>query len=156
MGTGAKCVRVMTAVCMTAGMLAAGCARRASPRPEPAPVVTPADAPPQQRVPRRFNEGTLPPGWSRYEQRKTIRPGETVTAGPAPYATVKLTEVAEDNRSAVFDAWHLVDRRQGRVYVGQNFSVFTPIFGNKGARLETVGPGGATVVFRWSQSPTTP
>jgi hypothetical protein len=139
-----------------AGGLAAGCARRPAPRPKPEPVVTPADASPRQRPSLRYAEGALQPGWIRYEQRKTIRPGETVTAGPHPYAQVKLAEVAENNRSAVFEAAHLVDRRRGRVGVGQHFSEFTPIFGNKGALLEAVGPNGATVVFRWSQGPATP
>ena len=92
------------------------------------------------------------PGWNHYEQRKTLKVGETVTAGPEPYAKVKLVEIAEDRQSAVFEAQHLVDRRRGRVVVGDSFHVFTSVFGSKGARLESIDEAGATVVFRWAQS----
>ena len=150
--------RVLAACTVVTSLTLLGCARRPPARPShrlDGPVVTPADAPPVLRERRGYAEGELPAGWARYEQRKTIRPGQTVTAGPVPYATVKLIEVAEDNRSAVFDAVRLVDRRRGRVSVGQHFNVFTPIFGNNGARLESANADGATVVFRWAQNTAT-
>ena len=133
--------------------LVTGCARRAAPRAAPEPAVTPSDAPFSQRLSAKDK---LRAGWERYEQRRTIKPGETVEVGPVPYSRVKLVEVADDNRSAVFEASHLIDQRRGRVWVGQHFNSFTPIFGNKGAHLEAVDANGATVAFRWSQSPTTP
>ena len=138
-------------------VIGVGCRRRpAGPRRQVETMVTPADAPVVPRAERGAGERGLRPGWARFEQRKTIRPGETVTAGPEPYARVKLLEVAEDNASAVFEAAHLVDRRTGRVWAGKHFSGFTPIFGKTGATLEAVGPEGVTVAFRWSQSPETP
>jgi hypothetical protein len=75
-----------------------------------------------------------------------------VTAGPEPYAKVKLVDIAADRHSAVFEAQHLTDRRRGRVVVGEHFNVFTPVFGSKGAKLEAIDDAGATVVFHWSQS----
>lgn len=144
------------ALCALALVNVSGCARNARPAPAPAePAVTPADAPPSHRTGQRFSPGAPQPGWTRYEQRRTIAPGQTVTAGPAPYARVKLIEVAENRKSALFEAEHLTDRRRGRVSVGETFHVFTPIFGNKGARLEAASAAGATVVFRWSQSAAT-
>jgi hypothetical protein len=107
-------------------------------------------------LPRRYAAGELRPGWKRYFQRKVIRLGETVTVGPTPYARIKLLEVAENGRSAVFEATHLTDSRRGRVYVGRSFNEFTPVFGTKGAMLEAVDPSGATVLFRWGQSPGLP
>jgi hypothetical protein len=138
---------------MVAGVALAGCRRKdAGQRREAEMMVTPADAPPRERVDRGSSEGGLRPGWARYEQRKTIRLGETVRVGPTPYATVKLIEVGEGGASAAFEAAFLTDRRQGRVPVGRHFNEFTPIFGSKGARLEKVGAEGATVVFRWAQN----
>lgn len=151
-------LRVSAACLVVAFFTIQGCVRRPPARPShrpDEPAVTPADAPPVQREPRGYAEGQLPAGWARYEQRKTIRPGEKVTAGPEPYATVKLVEVAEDQRSAVFETARLVDRRRGRVGVGQHFNVFTPIFGNNGARLESANADGATVLFRWAQNAAT-
>jgi hypothetical protein len=123
-----------------------------SARVDPDRPATPADAPPRQRSGAQFAGGEGRPGWNHYEQRKTLKVGETVTAGPEPYAKVKLVEIAEDWQSAVFEAQHLVDRRRGRVVVGESFHVFTSVFGSKGARLESIDEAGATVVFRWAQS----
>ena len=134
----------------------AGCARRGrgatSRQPQERPA-WPADAPPRPR-PRPYGEGELPAGWKRYVQRKTIPLGKTVTAGPVPYAEVKLLEV--DGDIGVFEATHLVDRRRGRVRVGQSFNEFTPIFRKKGATLEALDASGATVVFRWNQNAAAP
>jgi hypothetical protein len=113
---------------------------------------TPADAPPRPRAGAPYAGGQLRPGWGRYEQRKTLKAGQAVTAGPEPYAKVTLVEIADDRHSAVFDVQHLIDHRRGRVVVGEFFNVFTPVFGGKGARLESIDDGGATVVFRWAQS----
>lgn len=133
-----------------------GCARRDRGRDwrqnEERPA-TPADAPVSRR-PRPYGEGALPPGWHRYVQRKTIPVGETVTAGPVPYAKVKLLEV--DGDVAIFQATHLVDSRRGRVQVGETFNEFTPIFGKRGATLEALDASGATVVFRWAQNAASP
>ena len=139
-------------------LVLSGCARRAPTAKfhrQEEPVATPADAPPRPRPPTYAN-GELPPGWQRYVQRKTIPLGKAVTAGPAPYARVKLVEVWEEDGSAIFEASHLVDRRRGRVKVGGTFHVFTPIFGRKGATLESLDASGATVVFRWTQSASVP
>lgn len=134
----------------------AGCVRRGradSMRQSQERPAWPADAPPRPR-PRPYAEGELPPGWKRYVQRKTIPVGKTVTAGPVPYAEVKLLEV--DGDTAVFEATHLVDRRRGRVNVGQSLNEFTPVFGRKGAILEALDASGATVVFRWAQNAASP
>ena len=133
----------------------AGCARRdrGASRHRAERPATPADAPLPPK-PRPYGEGALPPGWKRYVQRKTIPVGQTVTAGPVPYAKVKLVEVDQD--VAVFEATHLVDSRRGRVSVGQTFNEFTPIFGKRGATVEALDASGATVVFRWTQNAAAP
>ena len=152
------CVRRAVA-CAVVGLLcvaASGCMRRgraASTRQPQERPAWPADAPPRPR-PRPYAEGDLPPGWKRYVQRKTIPLGKTVTAGPVPYAEVKLLEV--DGDTAVLEATHLVDRRRGRVKAGQSLNEFTPIFGKKGAVLEALDASGATVVFRWAQNAASP
>jgi hypothetical protein len=135
-------------------VVGSGCAshrgtRARAPADRPA---TPADAPPRDASTGASTDGGLRPGWTRYEQRKTIPLGGSVTAGPEPYARVRLLEVSDDRRSAVFEAAYLVDQRRGRVMVGETFATFTSIFGKKGATLESVGPSGATVVFRWTQN----
>jgi len=113
---------------------------------------TPADAPPRQGPGVQYAGGERRPGWNHYEQRRTLKLGQSVTAGPEPYAKVTLVEVADDRKSAVFEATHLIDHRRGRVVVGESFNVFTPVFGNKGAKLESIDDAGATVVFHWAQS----
>ena len=135
-----------------------GCASHEAP-PARAPAerpATPADAPARDAGAGGSTNGGPRRGWTRYEQRRTIPLGGTVTAGPEPYARVKLVEVSDDRRSAVFEATYLVDQRRGRVMVGETFGTFTSIFGKKGATFESVGPSGATVVFRWSQNQATP
>jgi hypothetical protein len=138
-----------------AGLAIAGCSHGAATAPsagvESERPATPADAPPRPRASTQYAGGERRAGWDRYEQRKTLKVGQTVTAGPVPYAKVKLVEIAEDRRSAVFEATHLVDHRRGRVLVGESFNVFTPVFGSKGARLESLDDAGAAVVFRWAQ-----
>jgi hypothetical protein len=118
---------------------------------DPDQPATPVDAPPRLVTGTQYGGG-LRPGWTRYEQRRTLKVGETMTAGPEPYAKVKLVEIAGDRHSAVFEATHLVDHRRGRVVVGESFNVFTPVFGSRGAKLESISDAGATVVFHWSQS----
>jgi hypothetical protein len=138
-----------------AGSAAPGCSHRAAPAPpllsEREQPATPADAPPRARPGPQYAGGEPRSGWTHYEQRKTLKVGQTDTAGPEPYARVKLVEIAADRHSAVFEVTHLVDHRRGRVVVGESFNVFTPVFGSKGARLESLGDNGATVVFHWSQ-----
>lgn len=96
------------------------------------------------------------PALTRYSMRRTIAVGATVKVGPSGARQLTLVEVADDGRSAVFEAVYVIDRRRGRVFEGQTLEVFTPVFGKNGATLEKVNAPGATVLFRWSQSPGLP
>src|SRR4051812_33270962 len=150
-----------TALSLTlVGTATSGCSHRAAPAPSAESAreqaATPADAPPRARAGPQYAGGDPRPGWTHYEQRRTLRVGQSDTAGPEPYARVKLVEVAADRHSAVFEVTHLVDHRRGRVVVGESFNVFTPVFGSKGARLESLGDAGATMVFHGWQSRGTP
>lgn len=120
-------------------------------RPDRAGDVDQADA---RESPRR--DASPHPALTRYSLRRTIAVGETVKVGPSGARQLTLVEVADNGRSATFEAAYGVDRRRGRVFIGQTTEVFTPVFGKTGAMLEEVGPSSATVLFRWLQRPDLP
>lgn len=145
--------RAMLSVAVLA-LATAGCGgRRAQPaaRAEGAAAVDQADT---RESPRR--DASPRAALTRYSLRRTIAVGETVKVGPRGARQLTLLEVADDGRSATFEAAFVVDRRRGRVFIGQTTEVFTPVFGKTGASLEEVGPSSATVLFRWSQRPDLP
>lgn len=143
-------------VSMALAIVATGCGER---RPQPAAPArldgaADVDQADRRESPRR--DASPRPPLTRYSLRRTIAVGETVKAGPSGARQLTLVEVANDGRSAVFEAVYVIDRRRGRVFEGQTLEVFTPVFGKTGATLESVGLSSATILFQWLQRPDLP